>query len=292
MRLILSRKGCDASAGGVPSPILPDGTMVSLPIPSARSPIRYRDVALRGHAAGRVIADLTGGALTGRHGAHLDPDLVDDNLAARSRGWRGLFGQGGSAQVVLARAGVGAGDVFLFFGWFRRAERHAGGLRFVKRAPDVHALWGWLQIDRVLDVARDAAAIPPWAAYHPHVVGGADIKANTLYVARERLVLDGVDRRLPGAGAFARFDERLVLTRPGASRSRWRLPRWFAPEAGRPPLGMHGDPRRWTVDGDHVELRSVARGQEFVLDTAHYPEATRWLAAMIAIGAARGARQR
>jgi hypothetical protein len=33
-KVILSRKGFDSSCGGYPSPILPDGTMISLPIPA------------------------------------------------------------------------------------------------------------------------------------------------------------------------------------------------------------------------------------------------------------------
>ena len=33
-KLILSRKGFDSGSGGCPSPIFPDGTMFSLPIPS------------------------------------------------------------------------------------------------------------------------------------------------------------------------------------------------------------------------------------------------------------------
>ncbi len=33
-KLILSRKGFDSASGGCPSPIFPDGTMFSLPIPS------------------------------------------------------------------------------------------------------------------------------------------------------------------------------------------------------------------------------------------------------------------
>ena len=31
----------------------------------------------------------------------------------------GLFGQAGNAQRELDNLGVGAGDLFLFFGWFR-----------------------------------------------------------------------------------------------------------------------------------------------------------------------------
>ena len=34
MKVILSRKGFDSSNGGCPSPILPDGTLLSLPIPT------------------------------------------------------------------------------------------------------------------------------------------------------------------------------------------------------------------------------------------------------------------
>ena len=34
MKLILSRKGFDSSFADMPSPILPDGTLLSIPIPS------------------------------------------------------------------------------------------------------------------------------------------------------------------------------------------------------------------------------------------------------------------
>lgn len=33
MKIILSRKGFDSSVGGVASPLFPDGTLLSLPIP-------------------------------------------------------------------------------------------------------------------------------------------------------------------------------------------------------------------------------------------------------------------
>ena len=35
MKIILSRKGFDSENGGYPSPILPNGTLLSIPIPSA-----------------------------------------------------------------------------------------------------------------------------------------------------------------------------------------------------------------------------------------------------------------
>lgn len=84
------------------------------------------------------------------------------------------------------------------------------------------------------------------------------------------------------------FDDRLVLTAEtidGARnrrRSWWRLPDCFSPRSSVPPLSHHGDPRRWSRDGDSVILRTVGRGQEFVLDCDHYPEAIVWLDDLLA----------
>jgi len=57
----------------------------------------------------------------------------------------------------------------------------------------------------------------------------------------------------------------------------WNLPGWFEPKPGRRALGYHTEPARWSRDGDRVDLQTVARGQEFVLDTADYPEVVAWV---------------
>ena len=45
MKVILSRKGFDSANGGIPSPILPDGTLLSLPIPSELDrEIKFSDI--------------------------------------------------------------------------------------------------------------------------------------------------------------------------------------------------------------------------------------------------------
>ena len=46
-------------------------------------------------------------------------------------------------------------------------------------------------------------------------------------------------------------------------------------------MTYHPDRRRWRHDADHAYLRTVGRGQEFVLDLAHYPEATEWLSDLV-----------
>jgi hypothetical protein len=278
VKLILSRKAFDSGAGKVANPILDDGSMIPMPIPDKSSPIRYQDITVAGENLGTVAAELTRGKTRPDHFAHLDPDLIQ-SAHPREPDWRPLFGQVDAAQSVLAREGVGPGDLFLFFGWFRRVTRSAGQLKFVQGAPDLHVIWGWLQVDEVIPVG--SAIHPTWMNYHPHMVAGTRGPNNTLYVARETLTLDGVSLDIPGAGTFSTFDDRLRLTKPGFNRSIWTLPSWFAPEPPRRPLGYHGDPDRWQVDGERVQLRSAARGQEFVLDTAWYPEAFSWVADLL-----------
>jgi hypothetical protein len=137
VKVVLSRKGFDSAAGGVASPILPDGTMISLPIPDRSSPIRYSDITLAGHRLGQVVESLTRGKKKAHFGAHLDPDLVADAYP-RGKGWRPIFGQAGGEQSVLEREGVGPGNLFLFFGWFRAVEPHGDGMRFRRGAEDQH----------------------------------------------------------------------------------------------------------------------------------------------------------
>ena len=55
----------------------------------------------------------------------------------------------------------------------------------------------------------------------------------------------------------------------------------FYPDGNKPPLTYHPDPKRWRRDADHAYLRSVGRGQEFVLDLAHYPEGVEWLCSLM-----------
>lgn len=278
MRLILSRKGFDSSTGGIPSPILPSGRLCSLPIPSkGAGNIRYSDMSAGDANVGTLVESLTAGAIAASDTAHLDPDL-DRGTIPRPDGWRPLFGQTGAAQGHLRNQTVGAGDIFLFFGWFRHTEYHDGTVRFVPDAPDLHVLFGWLQIGEKLRVREEPA--PAWAQYHPHIQN-PDRPSNTLYVARERLSLPTAHADLPGADIFPEYRARLRLTALGESRSVWRLPAWFHPHGNSSALTYHSNTDRWQHRGDHVLLQASPRGQEFVLDCDAYPDALRWIATFI-----------
>ena len=191
-----------------------------------------------------VVRGITDGRMSGLSLIHLDPDLNFDAYRHRKdradwQQWRGMLGQAGIAQSHLNKQGVGSGDVFLFFGLYRRVEETAQGWRFVRGAPDLHVLWGWLQVDKkhlVADIGPNELA---WARHHPHISRDYRDGKNTVYAASKKLDLGGDDDRceIAGWGAFPKLDQRLVLTNPnGAGLSNWRLPRWFYPDGNKPPL--------------------------------------------------------
>ncbi|MEZ4865105.1 MAG: hypothetical protein R3C14_27565 [Caldilineaceae bacterium] len=279
MKVILSRKGFDASAGGVASPIFPDGRIVSLPIPDPNGTVRYDELTWESVALGPLVESLTRGRISRGATAHLDPDIYT-TLYPHRPDWRPLFGQDGAAQSHLVNQGVAEGDLFLFFGWFRQVEANGDGYRFVRNAPDQHLLYGWLQVGEVWSGGEWWQTAPSWARYHPHCRAGYTVR-NTLYCAAPQLTLPGAHLLLGGAGVFTHYHGQRVLTAPGRKRAEWRLPRWFYPHNGRPPLSYHSDRTRWTLADDFVHLRSAHRGQEFVLDTTAYPEALPWLSDLL-----------
>ena len=274
---ILSRKGFDSSAGGVASPIFPSDGLCSLPIPE---PIpgshskRYEEIKIGNRSLGTIVNDLTEGKVKPDTCAHLDPDL---NMASIPRlgNWKPIFGQAGAAERHLQNQGVNKGDVFIFYGWFRRVEEIEGRYRYVKDASDSHVIFGWLQVERRIPVG-DLSEIPPWALEHPHCKRVKYSNIDSIYISTDYLKLPNVVGR-PGAGVFQKFDPALCLTAPGKSRSVWRLPRWFYPSEKKPGLSYHTNSIRWRLEKDCVLLNSVGRGQEFVLDCQEYPEAVNWL---------------
>ncbi|MDR8398456.1 hypothetical protein NE850_19125 [Paraburkholderia sp. USG1] len=276
MKIIFSRKGFDSQYGRVPSPILSDGSLQTLPIPS-RYGRPLGDIQGPLGPLHNLASDLTVGAITPRTSVHLDPDLSDGSVARRP-GWRASLGQVGSAQKHLAKQGVGPGDVFLFFEWFRQAEHFAGRWRYVPGAPNVHALFGWLQVGQVHKVG--ASECPAWLDDHPHVQHAARIGAdNTIYVAGERLV--GSSRRVAAAGAFRSWGPDLQLTAPGCSRSVWRVPRWLLKNPEQPILSYHRDSARWRIDGECAIVQTVGKGQEFVIDVGDCKDASQWLHSLV-----------
>ena len=272
MKIIISRKGLDSSNGGA-SPIFcdDDGRMVSVPIPADNSCIKYSDIHWQSEVGdnnlGNVVKQLSDCSIKSIYKSvksdgltHLDPDLRCDALKNRAINWRPLFGQADAAQAHLHNQGVGRGDLFLFFGRFSPIE--GSKERYKWKEESKHVIWGWLQIDEVLtignEVSADIKSKYPWAMCHPHFSHPQRGEKNTVYIAREKLSLNG-DTDLPGAGVFTHFSEDLQLTDPEQKRrSVWKLPKWFYPDNGKKPLTYHDNMDRWEKKNGCAQLQSVS----------------------------------
>lgn len=293
MKIILSRKGFDSGYGGCASPIFPDGSMASFPIPDALAAHTMGEIVCGGYNLGEIARDLTQNLkpenpLGVNQSIHLDPFLCCTQPNPPPD-WLPAFGQDGAAQTHLANQKVGKGDIFLFFGWFRQVEWvDTGGQkrwRFVRGAPNLHVIFGWLQVGQVIAVGSN----PVPGAYlaladHPHIQdANRFLVHNTIYVASPELVVDNRPLGLPGGGIFNRFAKKLRLTHPKShAKSVWQLPRWFSRSdvTGKPTLTFNTNDHKWVHETKYptkVKLNSVARGQEFVLDSTEYKKSPDWL---------------
>lgn len=270
MKVIFSRKGVDSAAGGCASALI--GTVpISLPIPTREpTPTTYGDLCCDLSA---MAHDLSRGKLAVDRACHLDPDLDHRALASRPAGWRGALGQASASLGHLDNQGVDAGDLFLFWGLYRPVEQVAGSWRYC--GPRQHAIFGWLhvaEVCRINDDGADALRRHPWLRDHPHVRAGWRAP-NAVYIASDGFALSR--RHFPGSGVLSRA---FRLTAPDSRLpSVWQVPAWLDPAAGGVGLTYH-PPGRWLGDG---QLRSAARGQEFVADIAACDDAANWIANLL-----------
>lgn len=260
MKIILSRKGFDSSYGDGPSPIFPDGKMISFPIPDEKAAIKYSDLKIDNN---KTYLDLIK-ELELKEGledtCHLDPDIYREVLD-RKEEWRPLFGQIGAAQSHLENQHVKEGDLFLFFGTFRETNFQGEKLRFERCRGEIHAIFGYFQIGDIIKTSKKSLfsyrkpSISPWMTYHPHV----EVKErfldplNTLYIAKPHL---SWNPELPGAAPFY-FNNELKLTMKGKNKSRWELPSLFKNVN----ITYHS-PSSWKDE----YFQSTHRGQEFVIE--------------------------
>ena len=182
MKIILSRKGFDSANGGIVSPIMADGAMLPFPIPS-KDDTTFDSLCYGGLRYSELLRDLNyrGGAQ-----CHIDPDLSQERRVERIDGWVPAFGQINAAATYLKNIGVKPGDIFLFFGNFRFAERWCGRYRYCRnsadpyRGRDLQVIWGYLQVGEIL-TAPDAQRKLYW---HPHASAARTANpTNTIFKA-------------------------------------------------------------------------------------------------------------
>lgn len=251
--MILSRKGFDGSTGGKPSPIFGE-RLATFHIPRADTGIFYKDLLFtETESYLDVMKDL---GIKSFSETHLDPDLDSSIRDHRMKGWRGLFGQSGISQGTLLNRNVGPGDLFLFFGWFKQVEKVEGVYRYIPHAPDLHVIFGYLEVDEVIDVNADKE-IPDWAEYHPHIQAREELKnkRNVIYVANHDFSKDGNKR---GWGSFS-YRDQLVLTQEGAkNRTEWKVPLCFRDEQAK----FTHNIKRWEEEMNGIRMQTSGRGDQ------------------------------
>ena len=260
MKIILSRKGFDSGYGGYPSIILPNGEMITLPIPSSsEEDYRYLDVKTKnGIPIYNIMKQLNKNIklgksreLTSNTNCHLDPDLCDYSVD-REVGWRGAFGQISAAQKVLENNNIKEGDIFLFFGWFNDIVETKNGYKFTKGSGR-HTIFGYLQIDKIIYPNKDV--IPKWLQNHPHAksLRRLNNNSNCIYIAKEKCTFN---ENIKGYGMF-KYDEELDLSKKGLTRTCWDLP----------PIFKNVNITYHNKDSwKEGYFKSACRGQEFVVD--------------------------
>lgn len=250
MKIILSRKGFDSQNGKMPSPIMQDGTLLSMPIPSKEDAVRYTELDYNGKSYYEIIKELNPRTvIKEKWNCHLDPDIRRDALPGR-KNWRPAFGQVDAAQTHLSNMKVGKGDLFLFFGWFRETEEDfEGKLKFKTKAPGRHILYGYLHVDEVISKPKDFSKVGYHSHSHPRYEGRSN---NSIYVASENLPFA---KLLPGAGCL-NYSPKLVLSKAGLTRSKWELKDFFRDVS----ISYHN---RDSFKNGYFQ--SAAIGQEFVI---------------------------
>lgn len=277
MKVIFSRKGSDSGSFDIPSPIFQDKPIVSIPIPAdrekeERTNLKYGMLRLdRSTKLVQLMRDLEfdwKGKPISKVPCHLDPDVHTYSLRRESE-WRGLFGPDIKLYSYLTKQDVKAGDLFLFYGWFRDAietrekfgwDEETG----IDYRSDKQVIFGYLQIGEIL---RKGDSVEPWMKYHPHSENGKiRSEGNALYVASEHLSFDPTK---DGFGTFIYDDNGrrlLTLTKKGETRSRWNLPSFFK---GHIKIEFRHDP--WS----NGYFQSPKRGQEMVVEDFY--EGNQWV---------------
>ena len=259
-RIILSRKGFDAKAGGSASPIFRDGRIFSIPIPQNHpSPKKYKDLDLFGTSGTELLKEVSAKVKPTDY-CHYDPQLNEEI---------GIFGQAGSSQTELKNNGVSSGDLFLFFGWFKN---------FSIKGRDLHHLFGWLQIKEIIEGSKAITTyLKKKNIAHPHGYGDTSrFSNNTIYISKKTLEINEKIFFDKGHGLFKKTHNDLILTEAYKTRSRWKLPsRYFSNTEG-----LFLNRMRWENEKES-KIFYKGFGQEFILDIEKNPSVMTWAVNLI-----------
>ena len=220
MKIIFSRKGFDSDNGGIVSPIMEDGTLVSFPIPSDDKD-SFDDLFYLNQPYSQILKNLKYKENPQYPNCHIDPDLSQNRRKHQINGWCPIFGQVNSSAVYLLNTvKVQPGDLFLFFGNYHKVKFVDGKYRYIKNTGDFYSdndlqlIWGYLQVGEIITAPEEQRKY----SWHPH--SNRDRKeehSNTMFLARNKL---SFNETMPGAGVL-KYREDRVLTAKDCTKATW-----------------------------------------------------------------------
>ena len=101
---------------------------------------KYKDLDFNGISGSDLLKEVSAKVKDTDY-CHYDP-LLNERI--------GIFGQASSSQTELKNNHVGPGDVFLFFDGLKN---------FSADGRDLHHLFGWLQIDKIIEGSKKLKVI-------------------------------------------------------------------------------------------------------------------------------------
>lgn len=230
MKIILSRKGFDTKNGEKPSCVLPDGGVISLPIPSLyKEPTEYSDLQYNGLLYSHLLHNL--GSYYWDYYCHFDPVLDVSRYVHPPKDWKPAFGQCSSSLGYLMKSvEVEPGDLFLFFGWFRFVEQYKGIYQYKRKGNDFfdnhdfHLIWGYLQVGEIIFDYKEKSKKFPWHSHAQKI--RKDDTYDAIFVARDKLTFAP---NMPGAGMLP-FSKKRILTMEGKKKGTWKNNKVYDPD--------------------------------------------------------------
>ena len=273
MNVIFSRKGFDSTYGGFPSIILPeemDSKMISFPIPetnpdsTGKKPEDIKFLINEKYLSLKEIFNQLGisekiniPSNPARKGLsntvfHFDPELQTiENMRSYA-----AFGQSDKASSHLLSHGLQTGDVFLFFGSFKKTFLENNKITYDSAMDEVHAIWGYMIVDNIIHVSDITEELKEYPDIKTHLH-----YQNKKYEKGDNIIICGKI-----FGTF-NYTDKYRLTKLGYSKTIWELPEFF----------RGADISYCNKVENPSRFKSAEIGQEFVVSNFDEQKMKNWL---------------
>lgn len=265
-KIIFSRKGMDSEYGKIVNPIMPDGLMLSLPIPREDDEKTFKEIIYKRQGyektLEKIIEELSYvknkginnkiKAMVAKGCCHPDPD-INEFLRAQETNWRPAMGftQGEKFKLIDC---VRPGDIFLYYGTFKPTEESGGKLQYKSKYEEFHAIFGYLEVKEIVTEKENAERMKAEFPSHPHTayIGNPEKRENTLFVSDKE------------ASGIFKYAPELCLTARNRTKSVWDLQGF--PEDAEIITGAKNDKKYKPVKEENQFIfESLPRGQEFIV---------------------------